>query len=193
MVEPAERFTALYRQHRVDIERYVLRRAPEVDVADVVAEVFTVAWRRFDEFDSEHPLPWLYGVARRMLANELRRRSRVRHLSERVKTSSTESVEDHSPAIAQRIVFQQALNGLRELEREAVLLVAWERLELREAALVAGCGTSAFAMRLHRARRRLRVALSEEESPGRSEDADSAVKPSSVTAQLCESRGALRK
>jgi RNA polymerase sigma-70 factor (ECF subfamily) len=34
---------------------------------DVVAETFLVAWRRLDDVPAD-PLPWLYGVARRVLA-----------------------------------------------------------------------------------------------------------------------------
>ena len=44
-------------------------------------------------------------------------------------------------------------------QREALLLIAWEGLSVSEAAVVVGCSRGAFAVRLHRARRRLSVAL----------------------------------
>lgn len=41
------------------------------DAADAVAETFLVAWRRLPEVPSgEEARPWLYGVARRTLANQ---------------------------------------------------------------------------------------------------------------------------
>ena len=48
-----------------------------------------------------------------------------------------------------------ALAELSELEREAVLLVAWDGLANRDAAAVAGCSLRAFEVRLSRARARL--------------------------------------
>ena len=44
--------------------------------AEVIAEVFVVAWRRLDELP-DPVLPWLYGAARRVLANEFRHQSRL--------------------------------------------------------------------------------------------------------------------
>jgi len=55
----------------------------------------------------------------------------------------------------------QALSRLTELEREAVLLVAWDGLSQQEAAIVLGCSRVAVAVRVHRARRRLAAALDE--------------------------------
>lgn len=56
-----EQFTAMYRCHRVAVERYVLRRVQAEDVGDVLAEVFLTAWRRYEQIPAD-PLPWLYGV-----------------------------------------------------------------------------------------------------------------------------------
>jgi RNA polymerase sigma-70 factor (ECF subfamily) len=50
---------------------------------------------------------------------------------------------------------------LGENDRDALRLVAWERLSLTDAARAAGVSRAAFAMRVHRARRRLAVQLRE--------------------------------
>ena len=52
-----------------------------------------------------------------------------------------------------------ALRVLTEREREALLLVAWDGLSPRDAAVVAGCSSSAFRVRLHRARGRVAAQL----------------------------------
>ena len=44
---------------------------------DVTQDVFIAAYRRLDSFDLSQPFrPWLLGIARNMVRNELRRRSR---------------------------------------------------------------------------------------------------------------------
>ncbi|MDP9307680.1 MAG: hypothetical protein M3P15_05160 [Actinomycetota bacterium] len=61
----------MYETCSPDIAMYALRRTDRETAQDIVAETFTIAWRRFDDVPEE-PLPWLYGVARRVLANQRR-------------------------------------------------------------------------------------------------------------------------
>jgi RNA polymerase sigma-70 factor (ECF subfamily) len=72
-VEPTrnERFEGLFRDNYAAVRGYALRRAPRDMAQDVVAETFLVAWRRLDDVPAD-ALPWLYGVARRVLANQRR-------------------------------------------------------------------------------------------------------------------------
>ncbi len=61
-----------------------------------------------------------------------------------------------------RALDPELLAGLRALtsrDREALLLVAWEDLSPSLAAKSLGISPTAFRVRLHRARRRLQVAL----------------------------------
>ena len=67
-------FTALYAAHRRDLLRYGYRRLTDLDAAaELAQDVFVVAWRRRADVPG-HALPWLYGVARRLLANHWRHR-----------------------------------------------------------------------------------------------------------------------
>src|SRR5665213_362236 len=70
-----ERFERLYGQTYAAVVGYVLRRAIDpADAADVVAETYLTLWRRLGELPQRADARlWLYGVARRVLAN--RRRS----------------------------------------------------------------------------------------------------------------------
>ena len=59
----------------------------------------------------------------------------------------------------------QAFNALEERDREALALVAWDGLAAREAAIVVGCSSATFSVRLHRARKRLTALLGEADEP----------------------------
>lgn len=156
-------FEALYERHRAAVRAYVTRRAGEPAVDDVLAQVWLTAWRRRDSLPPD-PLPWLYGTARRALANERRGRRRWTALLSRAAFEHAAAHEEASAASARVL---EALGRLPERDREAILLVAWEGLDNAAAAQVLGCSTAAFATRLHRARRQLKVLLddNDERSP----------------------------
>jgi RNA polymerase sigma-70 factor, ECF subfamily len=156
MTSREERFDAIYREHAAAVLAYARRRAPAELADDVVAETFLVCWRRLDRVPVE-PLPWLYAVARRTLANQ-RRALRRRHGSEQPLPITLAAAESGDRTLA------AALAQLRERDRELLLLVAWEGLSLAEAAAVLGCSAVACRVRFHRARKRL-AALLEPSSP----------------------------
>jgi RNA polymerase sigma factor (sigma-70 family) len=132
----------------------------QADVADVVAEVFTTAWRRLDDVP---PAPearlWLYGVARRVLAGHRRGKERFGRLIARIEATHVAAPQ---PALGDpdgRLT--RALRQVPPAEREALLLVAWEQLSYAEAAQVLGCSPNAIGIRVHRARTRVREAFGE--------------------------------
>jgi RNA polymerase sigma-70 factor (ECF subfamily) len=119
------------------------------------SEVFVVAWRRIAEVP-EDALPWLLGCARRVIANQRRGAGRRQALTERLcQVHPLEGSDSSGPGRRLR----QALSALSERDREVLMLVAWEDLSPADAARVIGCSERAFAMRLHRARRRLGAEL----------------------------------
>ena len=152
-------FDALYAAHRDEVWRYLKRRTAD-DHEDLTTEVFLVAWRRRNELPHE-PLPWLYGVARKVLANHRRGDARRAALAERAAAHAREDTPDLAEAVGLRADLAQALETLSDHDRELVLLVAWEGLAVGEAAAALGCTRAAAAVRLHRARKRLHRALSE--------------------------------
>ncbi|MFC5198418.1 RNA polymerase sigma factor [Streptomyces kaempferi] len=158
-----ETFAAAYREHYWAVSRYVARRLDgrSSDVEEVVAEVFTVAWRRRSDLPPS-PLPWLYGVARHCLANVVRGYGRRRRLLDRLGNDESahgrqvvESPDSGSPGDW----VHEALARLSPADQEILRLTAWEELGVDEVAVALGCGTRAAAMRLHRARRRLRAEI----------------------------------
>jgi RNA polymerase sigma factor (sigma-70 family) len=158
-----DRFEALYRSSYKAIFGYVLRRSDgDLDaVGDLVAEVFVVALRRQDAIPlPPQDRPWLYGVARRMLLDHQRRRSRRIKLESRLRTQAalTETGPgDDEPSLLR---VRAAMEQLRPADREALQLVAWDGLSHAEAAQVLGCTANAVALRVHKAKARLRDILS---------------------------------
>jgi RNA polymerase sigma-70 factor (ECF subfamily) len=150
------RFEALFAKHHDPVRRYIIRRQSAPLVDDAIAETFLVAWRRLDEIP-DRTLPWLLGVARRVLADQRRAVRRRRSLSERLRGSimTPGLAGDWEPPAGLTPELASALAALSEHEREALLLVAWDELSPADAARVAGCSPAAFRVRLHRARQRV--------------------------------------
>jgi RNA polymerase sigma-70 factor (ECF subfamily) len=195
------RFELLYAKHAPAVKAYVLRRAGASTADDVVAEVFVVCWRRFEEIPVD-PLPWLLGVARRVLSTQRRGERRRGALHERLAGQAGEGMDDAAKdfvavapmdfatstsadiagdltdgsASASRYSGEGALAGvtdpalaaalalLNDVDRELLLLIAWDGLSPAEAATVLGIKPATARVRLLRARRRLTQALSRERS-----------------------------
>ena len=146
------RFDRLYEEHASAVLAYALRRTDAASADDVLGDVFLVAWRRIDDVPAE-ALPWLLGVARRVLGNQRRSFRRQDALRERLQTHTAPMVEETDGRVL------TALSTLSEADRELLLLIAWDGLSASDAATVLGIRPSALSMRLSRARNRLRTAL----------------------------------
>ncbi len=171
-----QRFEALFERYHPDVVAYVLRRAPQTAVDDVVSETFLVVWRALDRMPEEQ-LPWLYGVARRTLANHRRGRRRSAALNARL---THVAAEPPKPEMLDEVIdpaLRDALLELSEREREALLLVAWEGLSPAQAANALGCSGAAFRVRLHRARGRLAQLLAQTSSERSSQPGCALIEP----------------
>ncbi|MGO8874781.1 MAG: RNA polymerase sigma factor [Acidimicrobiales bacterium] len=162
--EAVRRFEAFYSEQYAAIYAYVHRRLTQSpgEVPDVVAEIFTVAWRRFDEVPAAPgDRLWLYGVARRCVLRSRRTSWRRSRLQSRVRGAVSEQPSPLSPRSIDPLTdrVRDAIGRLRPLDREVLRLVMWEELSHAAAAEVLGCSVNAVALRLHRARLRLRDEL----------------------------------
>ncbi|MEU9830409.1 sigma-70 family RNA polymerase sigma factor [Streptosporangium sp. NPDC048047] len=154
--DPEHRFVEIYESAYASILGYALRRCPDPDdAADVVAETFTVAWRRIDEVpQGEEARLWLFGVARRVLANHRRGERRHEQRTAVLRGQLAASPVLDEPSVEDYSRVGKVLRGLSDGDRELLTLVAWENLDTREIARVLGVSRNAAAVRLYRARRR---------------------------------------
>jgi RNA polymerase sigma-70 factor (ECF subfamily) len=153
----AMRFERLYEEHFERVAAYLLARVDRDAAADALAATFEVAWRRIADVPAQE-LPWLLGVARRVLANTRRARVRQAALVDRM-ASAMRSVPGAGEDALEAAELASAVAQLTGSQQEALLLIAWDGLSEREAALAVGCSRTAFAARLHRARARVRAAM----------------------------------
>jgi RNA polymerase sigma factor (sigma-70 family) len=151
------RFESCFRDNYAAVLAFAIRRLPDRATAeDAAADAFAVAWRR-RELIPDEPLPWLYGIALRVVANQRRSGARRGRLHDRLteEAGAREPAAGAADAVHRRDSFSRAFRLLEEDDREVLRLVAWDGLGSAEAARVLGCSSAAFRVRLHRARRRL--------------------------------------
>jgi RNA polymerase sigma factor (sigma-70 family) len=163
-----ERFQELFEAHYRDLMAYAIRRcaSPE-DAEDLVAETFTVAWRRFDDLPSGNQTRlWLFGTARLIRMNQFRSHRRRRNLLIRLAgLPKAGRVTGSDAVISDREQVLEALRALPPGDREILQLHAWEQLSADEIAIVLDLTPSAVWKRLERARRRLAASLEGPQPP----------------------------
>lgn len=156
-MDDTQRFRRVYELNYDAVHAFAYRRLRDRSLAgDVTAEVFLVAWRRLDDLPTA-PRAWLFGVARRVIMATHRALPPISQLLDDVATPSSE------PGPAERFEhFEElqrvatAMDALSETDREVLLLATWEDLSVLELAQALDCSRTAAAVRLHRARTRLR-------------------------------------
>lgn len=143
--------------HSGAVFAYAARRVGRERAEDVVADTFVVAWRHREQ-RPQQDLPWLLGVARRVIGESFRADERRQRLQDRAAAGGP-AVETADATRA--LAALEALAALDEPEREVLLLTAWEGLSSRQAAAVLGTSPAAYRMRLGRARRHLRRSMAD--------------------------------
>src|SRR3954451_8959822 len=106
--------------HLGHVAAYARRRGSR-DADAIAAEVMTIAWRRLSDVPLDDPRPWLYATARNLAWAEARRQAAGRNGEDaREPIAAGPEISELDPCLA------EALRALSALDREALLLVAWE-------------------------------------------------------------------
>ena len=165
-MQPEARFRALFDECYGPLRRWAHHRGiVGHDADDVVAETFTIAWRRIADIPADAAIPWLYGVARNVARNHRRGEQRRARLA-RIAPHEPSTPPPNEPDDAS--VLRAALASLRDDDREILQLVAWDGLDPSDAAIALEISDSAARVRLHRARKRFADAVTRAENETRS-------------------------
>ena len=159
-------FDAFYLQHVQLVNRWAARLAgPELEVEDVVQEVFLIAHRRLDSFRGAAKLStWLFGITQNVVRHR-RRKERLRRWLlgaasdvSRLEPPRLTPVEELERREATKTVYR-LLDALPDKYREVFILFEIEGLSGAEIAALAGLNITTVRVRLHRARARFLAGL----------------------------------
>ncbi len=165
-VSKKAQFERLYRAHGQAVYRYCLRRTSRDDAKDAMADVFAVAWRRFDSIpNDEGQLPWLYAVARNVLSDRRRSHRRRDRLTAKIASHAPESVEGPETQVVRSAEYQavvEAIGKLPQTDQEIIRLIEWEGLEREQVATMMFVSRAAIDKRMARAYKKLERLLKPE-------------------------------
>lgn len=153
-------FAALYRLHGSAMLAYFRRRLSVPEADDAVADVFEIAWRRFESIptDADRARAWLYGVARNVVHNRVRTRSRRRRLETKLGGQAQPTAIDPELQVVRRLqdqVVLDAVMSLPEKYRETLILAEWDGLPREQIAELMDVSRAAIDQRISRAYTRL--------------------------------------
>jgi RNA polymerase sigma factor (sigma-70 family) len=176
LAEP-DRFAEIFDRHFATVFRFAERRVGRDEAAEVASETFARAFAKRGSFRPEavDALPWLLGIASKLILHERRRFARylaaVDRTSAEIRTADLEAdlgaADRRLDAPADWARVRAALLTLADTDRELLLLVTWDELSYEEAAAVLGLPLGTVRSKLHRAKERLRELL---EPNGRTPD-----------------------
>ncbi len=164
MDEARARFSSLFDEHYRSVFAFVLRRVDTTQTAqDLTEDAFLVAWRKLEAVPADpESLYWLYGVARRIVANHSSKSANRTRLAPRLVTVAPLSAPPPEDVVVRNDEARFVIKGLEELrhtDQELLRLAYWDDLPRRVIGELLGISESAVSVRLHRAVRRLGKAL----------------------------------
>jgi RNA polymerase sigma-70 factor (ECF subfamily) len=157
-VNPQE-FSTTYRLFLPQISKYLVRRVEPSSVEDLASQIFEIAWRKRDQAPKGFELPWLFKIAGFVVANHRRKEAAKTNLILALRP------QDSSPS-AEEIALSdlglsEAWAKLSPRERQVISLSSFEGLDNKTAAKVLEISTNAYALRLSKAKTKLKALLSQ--------------------------------
>lgn len=167
-ISAPEEFGLIFERHFDAVQAYLARRAGSSVADELCGAVFEAAFAGRGKFqlDRLDSLPWLYGIAGRLLAQYQRREGRRRraywrleHLRPDQSAEDLVELEARLDAHAEQARLYEALSQLKARDRDTLLLHVWERLSCIQVGEALGIPEGTVRSRLHRARLLLRERL----------------------------------
>ena len=142
-MDDAERRAVLdawFRAYASRVLPYLVHRTDAETAKDVLQEVFVIAFAKVHEVP-EPPLGWLFGTARRLLANRYRSNRRHDRLVARLLEDVSEQTDPETYEL--KLAFAQTLATLSGPDPEVLTLTGWYDLTASQAADALGCTPTA--------------------------------------------------
>lgn len=157
-----EEFNQIFRANLPEISRFLARRMDHAQVEDLASDLFELAWNKKDSIPANLELPWLYKSARYLISNQRRKeQNRSRIFSMLQAPVSSPSAEEIALA---DIGLGSAWAKLKPREQELLSLWALDGLSHKEIAIVLEINENTAAIRLTRAKAKLKEILTHSEN-----------------------------
>jgi RNA polymerase sigma-70 factor (ECF subfamily) len=156
-----ESFRAIIERYQLPVHRMISNMINDHHAAeDITQEVFMAVFNKLSTFDPMRCRfsTWLFTIARNKSINHLRRNKKTLSLDSQEFVSSS----DPSEQICNEEFFQQmdrALSALPKNQKRAFVLAEFEKLPYEEIAQIECVGIGTIKTRIHRAKKKLRKAL----------------------------------
>lgn len=151
------RLHAAFEDHYDAVLAYAsYRTTNSEDAEEIASATYLSAWRRILDMPGEPAtLPWLYGVAKKTLANQQRAITRRGALADKLARQARSPLglqvaDGRLEAVIARLTSDQ---------QTLIELSSWNEVSYVEGAAILKCSANAYAIRLHRARVAVKVAL----------------------------------
>jgi RNA polymerase sigma-70 factor (ECF subfamily) len=167
MASDISAFESASRQVAQAVLDYLRRYVGDPTVAeDLLQETLIRMGRGYAEFEGRSSVKtWAFSIASRVAADYLRHPDRQRRL---VALDEAEAIPDGEPGVEDRLVslemdacIRRTVDTLPDTYRTALILHDLEGMTAEQVAEVAACSLATAKIRIHRARHRLRDALSQ--------------------------------
>ncbi len=149
----------------------------QVSTRNEAEDLLQEAWLRIHKArhtyrPGEPVLPWLYAIARHVRVDGYRRRQRI--AQREVAAEVLPERRTSEPAGSQLPDFEVLMSYLPDNQREVVTLLKVEGLSLEEVARVTASTVGSVKQKAHRAYKRLREVLTQEQAAGNTASGESA-------------------
>jgi RNA polymerase sigma-70 factor (ECF subfamily) len=163
----AHSFRRLVERHQQLVIGTIARMIGPAEAEDLAQQVFLNVWKSAPRWRPEAKVTtWLLTIAKRLVYNESRRRSRARLIPQSREEEAEPEYSDATPGPDRQLLEQElhqaiesAMAFLPEKERLALVLRQYSGMPYEEIALVLGVSLPAVKSLLFRARENLKVRL----------------------------------
>jgi len=165
MSEAKELFTLLYDQHITKIYRFIYLKVDSQETAeDLCSEVFARVWKGFSRIEQkkvENPQAFIYQIARNVVADHYRVKSKIKIVAMEEIVEDTDSIEEQTMVNLEMDRIQKTLVKLKEDYQNYIIWRYLDELSILEISQIIGKSQDSVRVGVHRALQALKRELEE--------------------------------